>query len=68
MHIYIFFWGALESDMRGCCEECWALQLLPGKADCMNIIGFVVSSTHFQSLLFREVKVRRPVKDPYAIV
>ena len=29
--IHVFFGGALESDMRGCCEECWALQLLPGK-------------------------------------
>ena len=29
--LFFFGGGALESDMRGCCEECWALELLPGK-------------------------------------
>ena len=27
--LFLFFWGALESDMRGYCEKCWALVLLP---------------------------------------
>ena len=32
MYIFFFWGGALESDiMRGCCEEGWALQLLPRK-------------------------------------
>ena len=29
--IFFFFLGALESDMRGYCEKCWALVLLPRK-------------------------------------
>ena len=66
VHVFVlFFWGALESDMRGYCEKCWALVLLPRKR-WLHEHHRVCSLLHpfFNHRPIRKVKVRRPVKDP----